>query len=83
MTSLAESPVRNKALKGMKPHERQRHETRPQGLVRIKPSRVWERPKREGVRVEPDSMPIHQFSYAEGARNLMGGAQRKIDGSPS
>jgi len=29
-----------KALKGVKPQERQRHETGPQGLAKIKPSRV-------------------------------------------
>jgi len=52
-------------------------------MVRIKPSRVRKRPKREGVRWEPDKQPIHHDSTAEGARNLMGGAWSKIDGSPS
>jgi hypothetical protein len=51
-------------------------------LVRRKPSRVCERPKREGVRVEPDIMPIHHSMTAVGAQNLKGGAWSKIDGSP-
>lgn len=42
----------------VKPQERQRHETRPQGSARMKPSRVCKRPKREGVQVELDEKPI-------------------------
>jgi hypothetical protein len=38
-----------KALKSREPQERQRHATRPQGVVRIKPPRVRERPKGDGV----------------------------------
>jgi hypothetical protein len=37
------------ALESVEPQERQRHETRPQGVVRINPPRVWERPKGDGV----------------------------------
>lgn len=36
-------------MESTKPHERKRDETSPHGSERIKPSRVCERPKRDGA----------------------------------
>lgn len=57
---------KGKALKRRKPQERQRHETRPQGRARTKPSRTCERSKGEGARVEPGNAPTRRSSNAEG-----------------
>lgn len=51
------------------PQERQRHETRPQGAVRMKPSRACERSKREGASGGTEAaMPTHRAGTLKGRR---------------
>lgn len=74
------SPTAGKSSGGQKPHERQRHETRPQGRAKRKPSRVCKRPRREGCpggtgHRSFEFQPIRWSSNAVGAENLKGGAR--------
>ena len=75
-------PCAGKSSVGQKPHERQRHETRPQGRAKRKPSRVCKRPRREGCPGGTGQwsfalQPIRWSSNAEGAENLKGGASHR------
>jgi len=54
VTNPAEFVVRSNALKVNEPHEREQHETRLRGSARRKPLRASKRPRRDGVRMEPN-----------------------------
>jgi len=65
------SSTAGKSSGEQKPHERQRHETRPQGRAKINPSRVCERPRREGCPVGTGQRSLGSDRFA-GPRTLKG-----------